>query len=120
MGNSVYIKAQTQAVEAGMQYDSRYDHWLSPRGKFEGEQWWAPYFWDAVLNGDGETFYLQEDVTQDISGDLFHVTAEEAEAFDMRPGSWVLVRCDSQGFVMVTNHATREEAKNKFDLWLGA
>ena len=118
--DTIKAKAEGLARDAGMQFDSRYDHWVAARGKFEGEEWYAPYYWDAVLNGDGETIYCVEDVTQDISGDLFQVSAEESEAFDIECGRWILVRNDSQGFVMVTDHATREEAENKFNLWIGA
>jgi len=101
-----------------MQFDNRYSHWIAPRGKFEGEQWYAPYYHDCLMNGDGESACdAPED--SDATADLFHVDAEESDAFGIECGRWILIRCDSQGFVMVTDHATREEAETRARQWFG-
>lgn len=119
MGNNVYIQAQTMAADAGMQFDPRYSHWIAPRGKFEGEQWYAPYFWNMTLEGGGAETLYPDSGMEDVCGELFQVSGEESEAFGLTCLSWILVREDSQGFVMVTNHATRDEAEAKFKSWIG-
>jgi len=54
---------------------------VAPLGKFEGEPWYAVYYYDAMLNGDGEPMYAGEQCL----GDLFEVTSEEREAFGLDP-----------------------------------
>jgi hypothetical protein len=112
-------KAEALARDAGMQFDSRYSHWVSARGQFEGQQWYAPYYWECALNGDGETLWSDEGVVCDITADLFTVDGDESETFDLKCGSWILVRQDSNGFVMVTHHDTREGAEFAFRGWIG-
>lgn len=113
-------KAEALALAAGMQFDSRYNHWICPRGQFEGEEWFAPYYWNLTMNGEGETIFAdtEEDADETPGADLFHVDAEESDAFDIVCGRWILVRKDSQGFVIVTDHETREEAEKRFADWL--
>lgn len=119
MGNATKKTAEKLATDAGMQFDSRYMHWIAPRGKFEGEQWYAPYFYDVWAHGDGENLYADDHDECDAMGTLFDCTADECETFDIAPGSWVLLREDSQGFVMVTVHADRAAAEAKYRNWIG-
>ena len=114
VANSVFIKAQTMAADAGMQFDPRYSYWVAARGKFEGEPWYAPYYWNCLLEGDGESLLHEE---CDATADLFQVDGDESEAFDIECGRWILIRCDSQGFVMVTDHESREAAEKAAQAW---
>lgn len=98
-------------------------------GKFEGEGPEAEYFYEQMLNGDGERIYAysgdddqtEQDFqdTEGASAELFQVSADESEAFDLPIGHWVLLREDSAGFVFCTTHETREAAEQKFRQWLG-
>jgi hypothetical protein len=117
MGNRIYIKAQTLAADAGMQFYPRYSHWVAARGQFEGQQWWAPYYWDCVMEGDGET--LCGDQEECTTAELFTVDADESEAFGIDCGATVMVRQDSQGFVLCTVHASHDEAEKIYRSWIG-
>jgi hypothetical protein len=44
--------AEESAKQAGFTREG--DGWRSSPGKFEGEQWYAPYFYDAWMCGEGE------------------------------------------------------------------
>jgi hypothetical protein len=92
---------------------------LTPRGtigtpgKFEGEPLWTVYFYQHILNGDGDNSYelcehLQTDASSDCDCDLdisytsFQVDATDCEVFpalDPYHGREVRVREDSAGFV---------------------
>jgi hypothetical protein len=88
-------------------------------GKFEGESAATEYFYEQMLNGDGETVF--PDIDGDIcanSAELFHINADESEAFNLPIGHWFLLREDSQGFAYGTTHATRAEAEQKFQSWI--
>ena len=79
-------------------------------GKFEGESGNANWFWDAVMNGDGEDFQpLGED---GIIYSLFVVDSAEADAFKMTIGDAVIVFEDSQGFVSLLEFKTRPAAEH--------
>jgi hypothetical protein len=92
-------------------------------GKFEGESPATEYFWEQM--GDGETFYVEkpgmenEDLENLPSAELFHINADESEAFNLPIGFWFMLTEDSQGFVMGSTHETREQAEQKFKAWLG-
>ena len=88
-------------------------------GKFEGEQPETEYFYDLMLEGDGETLF--PDIDGDIcanSAEVFHINADEAEAFNLPIGHYFLLREDSQGFVYGSIHASRTEAEAKFQSWI--
>jgi hypothetical protein len=115
--------AELSARQAGFTKDAVHvmpdgsDGWRSSPGKFEGEQWYAPYYYDVASCGDGESLNVLEDSS--YSGDLIRVNADESEVFGLQCGHCVLVREDSQGFVMVTVHASTREAETKFNTWAG-
>lgn len=95
-------------------------------GKFEGETAATEYFYEQLLNGDGETIWpadvgdLEDDgMNDEPSAELFHIDAEEADAFGLTVGAWYMIREDSQGFVYGSEHATRELAERKFAQWCG-
>ena len=107
---------------------TKYTAHQSP-GKFEGEIAATEYFYEQMLNGDGETIFAEipiadgpddfiydEDAPQ---AEIFHVNADEAEAFDLPIGSVFMIREDSQGFVYGSMHPTHEKAEAKFNSWLG-
>lgn len=108
---------------------SKYTAHKSP-GKFEGESPATEYFYEQMLNGDGERLYVyggDDDQTEadradteEASAELFQVNAEEAEAFGLTCGHWFLLLEDSQGFVCGSEHATRAQAEQRLRDWFGA
>ena len=66
-------------------------------GKFEGECVWVPYYWELVLDGDGED---ELDDDGEVMATRFVVDYEEAEAFGLECGATVEISQDSQGFVI--------------------
>jgi hypothetical protein len=95
-------------------------------GKFEGETAATEYFYEQSLKGDGETLFATHlDEEQDDywetgnSAELFHIDAEESEAFNLPIGHWFLLVEDSQGFVMGSCHESQEGAEKEFRAWLG-
>ena len=70
-------------------------------GKFEGEPIWAPYFWEALLNGEADTdeggvatfTVTKEDVAQ--FADIYGGT----EIGDLSVGEVVVLECCDNGFV---------------------
>lgn len=80
-------------------------------GKFEGEPWYAPYFWQCALEGAGdEPFYHGETV----AGDVIPVDAEEREAFELAPQTaFVAVWYSEQGFVSLQELTTGEYDKTR-------
>jgi hypothetical protein len=99
-------------------------------GKFEGEPPQTGYYWEQMLNGDGETIYAyggDDDQTEadfadtdEACADLFQVDAEESEAFGLPIGSWQMLWSDSLGFAYSQNFPTREAAEDEFNSWYGA
>ena len=83
-----------------MQIDiEKYRADVSRPGKFEGEQPYAPYFYDAM--GNGESHFVGGDPETGEGADeyeLFQVDAEDSEAFDLPIGAYVVTFEDSQGF----------------------
>ena len=73
-------------------------------GKFECEPEWVPYYWDLVMNGEGEDVAEYTD-DGEIAGEIayrFTVDSDEADAFGLECGATVEVFQDSQGFVIGT------------------
>ena len=66
-------------------------------GKFELEHVWVPYYWDLVLDGEGED---ELDENGEVLATEFVVDSDEAEAFGLECGATVEVSEDSQGFVI--------------------
>ena len=66
-------------------------------GKFECECVWVPYYWDLVLDGEGEDEF---DEDGESVATKFVVDSEEAEAFGLECGAIVELFEDSQGFVI--------------------
>lgn len=124
---SIKYEAERTAREAGFTKDAVHvmpdgsDGWRSPRGQFEGEQWYAPYYWAQILDGAGDDIYPVDAEEDDdpTPGSLLKIDSDESEAFGLECGHWILVRQDSQGFVLVTIHETREEAEKKYRDWMG-
>ena len=82
-------------------------------GKFEGEPSGATeYFWEQMLEGDGETIFHE---TEDVSAEIFHITEDEAEVFDLNIGECFLLWEDSQGFVYGLTYPTQEAAIAAFN-----
>ena len=91
-------------------------------GKFEGETAATEYFYEQMLDGDGEVIFGNVDYEDEQAKEayIFRINADEDEAFDGCPVGYVfMIREDSQGFVYGSIHATREEAEAKFRAWLG-
>tara|TARA_R100000315_G_C5198726_1_gene116600 strand:- start:161 stop:457 length:297 start_codon:yes stop_codon:yes gene_type:complete len=78
-------------------------------GKFEGESGLANWYWQCVMNGDGEDF---GPVWDGVAYTLFTVDADEADAFpnEVKCGDTVVIWEDSQGFVTMVAFATRAQA----------
>lgn len=92
-------------------------------GKFEGESPATEYFFNAMLDGDGETIYPSDiedtDDEDDRYATVFHVDADEAEAFELPAGSVYMIREDSQGFALGSSHPNMGSAQRKLDAWYG-
>ena len=92
-------------------------------GKFEGETAATEYFYEQMLDGDGETIYAEDYNEQsdfaENSATIFRVQADEPEAFGLNHGDIFMIREDSQGFAYGSVHANRAEAEAKFRDWLG-
>lgn len=76
-------------------------------GRFEGEDPWVPYFFDQIMNGDGEDFITEEDDNPPIT--LFEPDVNEREAFEVK--EIVLIMESNQGFIFGVQFDTREEAE---------
>jgi len=101
---------------------NKYTAHKSP-GKFEGESPATEYFFAAMMDGDGENIYPSdiEDTDEEDAryATVFHVDAEEAEAFDLPMSSVFMLREDSQGFVFGSSHADTDAAQSRLDSWYG-
>jgi hypothetical protein len=107
---------------------TQYTAHLHP-GKFESAPAAAEYFYEQMLAGSGETIFAEipvadgpHDFTYDENppqADIFYIDSSEAEAFDLPIGSYFMICEDSQGFVLGSVHANRQEAAAKFNSWLG-
>ena len=91
-----------RACEAKRCIESEYevvDGIIRSPGKFECECVWVPYFWDLVLEGEGDDVLDEEG---EVLATRFVVDSEEAEAFGLDCGATVELFADSQGFVIGT------------------
>jgi hypothetical protein len=97
-------------------------------GKFECTAPWVEYFYERMMEGDGELLcaYPECDTEQEAeqaeahtTADLFQVNAEESEAFGLDIGSWVWIAEDSQGFAIGHNGCCRKDAEKSFTDWAG-
>ena len=77
-------------------------------GKFEGEGPATAYFYEALLNGDGESIE-----SGGFYAELFQTTPHESEEFGL--DSFVLLWEDSQGFVYLKGFSSRDEAQYFWD-----
>ena len=103
----------------------KYREQVKGPGKFEGEPPETAYFWDQMLNGEGDdcSRYVQTDYNDDpifddeplFSGDCFMVDSDEADAFDLEVGSYVVLWTDSQGFTMLKSGL---ESRESVDTWI--
>ena len=67
-------------------------------GKFEGEPTYAPYFWDAVLDGGGDEEVIADDGQTPVS--FFNVLPEDREKFpSLANVTRVEIWEDQDGFV---------------------
>ena len=73
-------------------------------GRFEGECEWVPYYWELVLNGEGDDLSDYDESGEIVGGIVsrFVVDSEEADAFGLECGATVEIFQDSQGFVIGT------------------
>jgi hypothetical protein len=91
-------------------------------GKFEGETSATEYFWEMVMDGDGEVW--SPDMNEDGEGtlfDVFTVDADEAKTWpnEFKIGDTVIVWECPQGFVTLCAYGTREAAERHVNSWLG-
>ena len=76
-------------------------------GKFEGEAVYVPYYWDLVMEGEGEEV-MEVESERESPRIRFVVDSEEEAAFadvlggELRCGATVELFEDSQGFVIGT------------------
>lgn len=92
--NNLLLNAMTLANDHGFDQDT------FPPGKFEGEAFYIAYYFDAVMNGDGEPLYEDDYGDKECIGDLFDVTQEERDAFGLDPNTTHVVLWYSEsGFV---------------------
>jgi hypothetical protein len=87
-------------------------------GKFESEPPETRYYYERMLEGDGEEILLPDYEEETPIATLFTIDADESAAFDIPHGHIFMLREDSQGFVIGTTHRTREDAEKVFNRWL--
>jgi hypothetical protein len=85
------LSEEAQAFYASDYMAAALGHDPRQPGRFEGEPPETVYFWEAVLNGDGDGL---DDST------VFRVNALEAYAFELARGDYYVVRERSDGFVV--------------------
>lgn len=93
-------------------------------GKFENESPATEYFFNRLLDGDGEALEVYQNDAADnddaiASADVFQIDSEEAEAFGLSVGHWYMLRHDDAGFVFGSTHESREAAMDKLTGWAG-
>jgi hypothetical protein len=99
---------------------------ISDLGKFEGCLTYVPYFYDLMLEGQGEDWSPEWENHEDEDEfyptymfSFFTVDAEDEERFEVGIGRTVMIWEDSQGFAYGLDFATREEAEAHARNWLG-
>lgn len=76
-------------------------------GKFEGEQIWAPYFYEEVLNGSSDDSIDEHNGTVT---DVFIISAEDRAEFpELNDVYAVLVNEDGSGFAYCTAVDTEQD-----------
>ena len=91
-------------------------------GKFEGETSATEYFWELVMNGDGETWSPNmNDSIYSRRVDVFTVDADEAETWpnEFKIGDTVIIWECPQGFVTLCAYGTRDAAERHVKSWMG-
>lgn len=87
----------------------------APRGKFEGEAFYAPYFYESVLDGiAGESLMCGEDT----AGDVVMVSDDERIAFGLDPSTaFVVLWYSDSGFVSLEQMTPEEydATRGRFD-----
>jgi len=83
---------------------AKYEDMVSGPGKFEGEPDWSPYFYDRIMNGDGE----------EIGGEpwqtVLEITEEDKAIFpELTKGHWILFYEDDNGFAHCSDHKDKPE-----------
>lgn len=82
------------------------DGLITSPGKFENEMLYAPFFYDAMLNGEGDTEYDGLDGPETS----FKITAEDRKEFpELGRTKYVTIWESEQGFVFVIEYATEKE-----------
>jgi hypothetical protein len=105
---SIRDEALALAKEYGYSDDLRAPR--APPGKFEGEPWFTPWYYEQVMNGNGET--LSVPYADEADGDLLEVNSEERAAFDLEPDTVAIVLWyNSAGFVSLQELDQRTFAK---------
>lgn len=90
------IDVQAQAIEYGYFSDPNTGDLRAPLGKFEGEPWYSQHYWQAALDGEGESFGNDERTECDV----FEVTDDERIAFELdSEHAYILLRYSESGFV---------------------
>lgn len=72
-------------------YEVAKSHNPSVSGKFEGEPAWTVYYWECMMDGDGEP-------GSDDGITCFDVEPDEAANFDLPMGARVVLFTDDNGF----------------------
>jgi hypothetical protein len=81
-------------------------------GKFEGEPWYAPYFYYCALDGAGESLYSPDDDGSSCLGDILDVADEERTAFDILPDiQHIALWYSDQGFVLLEELSASRHAE---------
>lgn len=111
MPDDIKQEAITAALAAGFYYENGSTNACDLRaslGRFEAEPWYLPYFYDAVMNGDGESFGSADHTDCDV----LTVNDAEREAFEFDTDTVaVAVTYSDQGFVGLVELNERKLAK---------
>ena len=97
--------ARAGALEYG--YTEVNGQLTAPLGKFESEPYYAVYFYECMMHGDGEGLMSGEN----CDGDIFALSREEWKAFDLDPDTTHVVLWHSdQGFEHLIECSDKETA----------
>jgi hypothetical protein len=92
-------------------------------GKFEGEPRATNYYYELMLHDEGEDLTpFDDELETTSSATLFFADADEENAFiehGIEIGAAIVIFEDSQGFVWMSQYATRKEAENAINRWFG-
>jgi hypothetical protein len=89
------MNVQEWIKEKSKQYTFDKNGRIANPGRFQGETLATVYYWNAWLDGDGESRTLDG-----YEATVFDVTPEEAEAFDLP--EWIAIWTSENGFVYLT------------------